>query len=258
MNSAATEFLTGLRMQVRLATAVPYNYIPAIVQPVAYLVILRGTRNMSRPATADELVIGVGLLAVWGTVLWTCGMMLRWDAATGVLNNVLATQIRPWLLLLGRGAGAGCFAVVAITCSLGVTLVITGTHLSGVIAADTLIAAPLTVISAAGLGLLFCSSLITSRRALRNLEILTYPFFIISGLLVPARSLPCPLNYAWIVIPLQWISRMLQGLASVDVARTALAAAMWLLLSIAYYCVGCWLLRRALERLRRTGTIEHV
>jgi ABC-2 type transport system permease protein len=255
---ARAQFVAGLRMQALLVASVPFNYVPAVVQPAVYLIVMGRAHSLDQPATADHLVVATGLLAIWGTTIWTCGMMLRWDAATGVLTNVLTTRATLWLVLLGRGVGAGCFSVVAVFVSLAVTAFASGARLSAAVFGQAIIAAPLAIVSAATLGLLFSSGLIASRRALRNLEIFTYPFFIISGLLIPAALLPGPLKYAWTVVSLQWINRLLDEVAAHNLGQAEIAGCMYLLLVGAYAVIGVLVLQRVLGRLRRTGTVDHV
>src|SRR5437870_2808070 len=115
-------FVAGFEMQLRLTRSVPFNYVPAMAQPAAYLMLSRGAHTLGQPESAARLILSVGLLAVWGTTIWTCGLMLRWDAGTGVLSQVLTMPVAPWLVLLGRGLGAGCFGVLAIGASLTVTV----------------------------------------------------------------------------------------------------------------------------------------
>src|SRR5262249_19231381 len=87
---------------------------------------------------------------------------------------------------------------------------------------------------------------------------LTYPFYILSGAVVPGALLPVWIRPLSRIVFLSWSSDLLRSaLLPTPPSDVALRLAMVLLLGSAAFGGGIWLVGRVLRRLRALGTMSY-
>ncbi len=96
-----------------------------------------------------------------------------------------------------------------------------------------------------------------SARILQNT--LSFPFFLLSGVLVPISYLPGWLQPASKAVFLSWSANLLRAAVSPGSARDTTGGLLAvLLLGLAGYAVGTLLIDRILRRARVTGTLARI
>lgn len=237
-------FLESARMQLRLVSRVPFNYVPSALQPATLLFLSRAALLSAPQGRVDESLQAIGLLSVWGSVVFSCGMFLHWDVLTGVLPGTLVTHARPQIVALGRTFGSAVFAVVIVAASLLITATALHLRLTVRLAMATASTMPLATVSAAALGLVLSAALIRHREAGHVVDALVYPIFIAGGLLIPPNLLPRAVWDVGALIPLRAINGFGEavtgarpGAAAGDLLQTLGTAAAYLLVG---WCLLTW------------------
>lgn len=109
--------------------------------------------------------------------------------------------------------------------------------------------------SASVLGMLLSCVFVLTRAAPRVAEALTYPVFILGGLVIPLSLLPSWVRPLSVVISLRWGGELLR--AASRGSAEELRAWVLLLTTTAAYATLAWLLfERVLRKARRDGTLE--
>lgn len=116
----------------------------------------------------------------------------------------------------------------------------------------------LTVIATSGTALIMSCTFVLARTARTFQNSLSYPFYVLGGVVVPVALLPDWLEPLSRAVYLSWASDLLRDtlapepLADPVVSLVAIGA-----LGLGGYLVGRWLLGRIEARVRRTGTLAY-
>jgi ABC-2 type transport system permease protein len=107
----------AMRTQTRSMRGSPVAVILGVVQPAVFLIVaLKAGQNLpARDST--QLVIGVGLTALWGGTIWSAGGILTGDRGNGTLARTVTGLRSPSVVFLGKclGATVRTTAIVAIS-----------------------------------------------------------------------------------------------------------------------------------------------
>jgi ABC-2 type transport system permease protein len=104
------------------------------------------------------------------------------------------------------------------------------------------------------MGYLLSPVFVLTRHATHVTAALTYPVFILSGLMIPSNLLPVPMTWLSRPISLFWANRFFTTLAQGSPDAMALVAVA--ALTAGYFWIGSALLDRLIDRARRAGTID--
>jgi ABC-2 type transport system permease protein len=184
---------------IRALTTSGFFVLISLLQPLIFATIAFYIfRSGHKPGTLLYAAIGAGLMGIWSSTLFGSGGAIQWQRWMGTLESLVVAP-PPFILVLApltvATSTVGLYA-------LGATLV-WGRVLFGVpidLAHPWLfvLAVPATVISLGFLGLLLASTFILYRHANALSNLLEYPIWLITGLLVPLSLLP-----GW-VHPISW------------------------------------------------------
>ena len=242
------------RAQVR-ARASAALVVVAIVQPATFLVVTLLASSGRAHVDPREVALGAGLTSLWGTTVWSAGAILRIERWQGTLPGILSRPAGLATVLAGKSLGATLYATVLIGATVSVVAAAFGHPLT--IERPLAFAAALaaTLVSAWTLGFLVACVFLLTRAAGRIAEALTYPVFILGGLLVPLSLLPEQVR------PLSWVVSLRWG---DDVIRAGAAGAPatarpWLLLAATtavYAAAARIVVGVVLERVRKEGTLD--
>jgi ABC-2 type transport system permease protein len=217
---------------------------PLIFATIAFYVFKSG----HKPGSLLYASIGAGLMGIWSSTLFGSGGAIQWQRWLGTLESLIVAP-PPFIFVLGpltvATATIGLYA-------LGATL-LWGRLLFGIplhLAHPWLfaLAVPTTVVSLGFLGLVLAATFILYRHANALSNLLEYPVWLITGLLVPLSLLP-----GW-VHPLSWFLAPTWGVRAIREA--ALGGdpvgpiGMCVALATVYLVLGAFLLR-LFERLAR-------
>ncbi|HEX4815171.1 MAG TPA: ABC transporter permease [Nonomuraea sp.] len=246
--------LAGARVQLKGESRMS-GVTAGVVQPAVFMTV---TMLAAGPGAAGgRTAIGCGLLGLWGAIVWKFGLVLRQERQRGILPGIVSRPAGLVVVLVGKSLGTVLRSVTLTVVTVAVVAALAG-HPVRVAAPVPFAAAALaTLVSAGALGLLLCSVFLLARSAVRIAETLTYPVFILGGLLVPTSLLPDWAERLSTVVSLRWAAELLLDAA----AGRPQQPGDWLLLlatSACYAVAAAVGLRVVLRKIRAEGTLELV
>lgn len=245
------------RMQILVIRSHAVIPLLTVAQPtVIYLVVSSGQSVSATGPQRSSLLIATLLTSLWGVTLWAAGGVLRREIFEGTLARNLTSVTDSRLVLLGK-----CFGSTLLAFGL-----LMGTGIVLAVAEDVRVrpgALPwlalgfcLVTISGTVLGFVLSSVFVLTRHAVRVTAALTYPVYILGGLLIPTALLPVQLAWISRLVSLYWANRFLGSSAEGRPRLGDLAASG--LLTAGYYAAGHVLFARIIRRARVRGTIDLV
>jgi ABC-2 type transport system permease protein len=244
---------TALRAEQQGMRSRPMVVVVAVVQPVALLAVVGGTRSVTL-SQASAVVSAVVLTAVWSATVWTAGGVLRRERAYGTLARSVTSMYSPSLVLFGRSLGATIFSVIGILASTAAVTALLGLRVSVPHPLWLLVALLVVIASGTALGMLLACLFLVTRHGLAWSGALIYPIFILGGLLIPPAALPEWLRWVPALLSLRWIHEFVVDISSGSVRLVPLGIAVTL--TVLYLVSAVGFLRVAVDAGRRRATLE--
>ena len=239
----------GWRFHVKSLTLSGFFILTSVLQPiifasVAYFMFQAG----ARPGTLLYVALGAGMMGIWSSTLFGSGGAIQWQRWQGTLEYCIAVP-PPFLLVI--------VPLTLATATIGLYS-LTATLLWGWLFFDVpmeiahplafAVALPVTVLGLGLLGLVLASTFILYRNANALSNLLEFPVWLATGLLVSLSLLP-----AW-VGPISWLLAPTWGINALREAAIAgnpwPEIAMCLVLGGVYLVIGHFALQH-FERLAR-------
>ncbi len=242
-------FATGFVLHFKNLSASPFMVVTAAVWPLVYatLAFLMFRATHQAPSLLYA-ALGAAVMGIWSTTATSAGGAVQQQRNWKVLELLVAAP-SPLILVLApitvAIAGIGVYSIV--------TTLLWGRLLFGVPfhvlhPALFLVSIPAAVLSIGLLGLVLASTLVLYREASAFSQMLEYPVWMITGMLIPLSLLP-----GWIH-PISWMLAPTWGMRAVR--RAALGGSvgtpllMCVLLTVVYTVLAVVLLHH-FERLAR-------
>ena len=242
-------FATGFALHFKNLSASPFMVVTAAVWPLVYatLAFLMFRATHQAPSLLYA-ALGAAVMGIWSTTATSAGGAVQQQRNWKVLELLVAAP-SPLILVLApitvAIAGIGVYSIV--------TTLLWGRLLFGVPfhvlhPALFLVSIPAAVLSIGLLGLVLASTLVLYREASAFSQMLEYPVWMITGMLIPLSLLP-----GWIH-PISWVLAPTWGMRAVR--RAALGGSvgtpllMCVLLTVVYTVLAVVLLHH-FERLAR-------
>jgi ABC-2 type transport system permease protein len=247
--------LMGTLYHYKNATQSLFFILTSILQPVIFASIAFFMfREGGHPATLLYAALGAGLMGIWSTTLFGCGGAIQWQRFQGTLEMLVVAPAPLPAVLLGitlATAGTGAYAMLA-TLIWGWLLF--GVPLTFASPLVFLVAVVVTVVSLGLLGLVLASSFVLYRHANALSNLLEYPVWLVSGLLVPISLLPGwshPIGY---VLAPTWGVMAVRAAALGGNALGPIAAC--IVLSLVYLLLATVLLQYVERLARRDASLS--
>lgn len=252
-------FATAVRMQLRLARSSPDTFLVCLTAPLLTVVFLAVSDSAGRTDLSPYAVVAPTLMSLWMLSLFTAGELISEERAIGTLEGLVAAPASLGVVVLGRLCAVTAIGLVAFAESWLTAGLVFGRWLAlphpVATLACLLVTGPATAATASILSSLFV--LMPSARIVQNT--LSYPFYLLSGVLVPVSHLPVWLRPAARVVFLSWSSDLLRdSLAPAPPAYLLPRLVVIVALGAAGAALGLALLHRVLTTVRRLGTLSHV
>lgn len=250
--------IAGLVFQLRTMRRSPDQFLALVTAPLMTLVLLSITRHAGRDDLAGYAVVAPALIALWQMALLTAGEVVANERDNGSLEGLVATPAPFAAVITGRVAAVTLVSLLGFAESwLSARLVLGVTVHVGHPGWFALTVAA-TALAMAGTAGLMSAVFVLTRSARTFQNSLSYPFYVLGGVVVPVSMLPGWLEPVTRVVFLSWSSDLLRdavGAATVTDPWPRLAAVTGL--GVLGYVGGLVMLRRAVDRVRKTGTIGH-
>jgi ABC-2 type transport system permease protein len=218
---------------------------PVIFASIAFFMV--GTGSSS--GTLLYVALGAGLMGIWSSTLFGSGGAIQWQRWQGTLELIVAAPAPFVFCLLPLTVATSSIGLYSIVATLFWGRIFFGMPLDFAHPLQLAVALPVTVLSLGMLGLVLASTFVLARNANAFSNLLEYPVWLATGLLVPLSLLP-----QW-VTPISWVLAPTWGIEAIrDAAIGGSSAwppiAMCATLGIAYLALGTLFLRN-FERLAR-------
>ena len=243
-------FAIGWLFHLKSLTNSLFFILIAVIQPVifasiAFFMFEAGTRE----GTLLYVALGAGLMGIWSSTLFGSGGAIQWQRWQGTLEVLIASPASFLLVLAPLTLATATVGLYSIAMTLVWGRIFFGVPLEFAHPVQLAVALPATVVSLGLLGLVLASTFVLYRNANAFANLLEYPIWLITGLLVPLALLP-----GW-VAPLSWALAPTWGVRAIRDAAFGGSAwpeiAMCAALGAVYLVLGAIFLRN-FERLARS------
>ncbi|HET6381161.1 MAG TPA: ABC transporter permease [candidate division Zixibacteria bacterium] len=243
---------------LRSFLASEFFILTAILQPVifasiAFFLFRAGGANAGEQ-TLLFAALGTGMMGVWSTTLFGCGGAIQWHRWEGTLELLVAAPSRYDMVLLGQTLGAATFGFYSIVATLIWGMVLFGMPLNAAYPLLLPVALAVAIVSLGCLGMLLATSFVLYRHANALSNLLEYPIWIVTGMVVPLAALPGWLGpISWVLVP-TWAMEAIRG-SAMGASPPLLAIGICLVLATVYYLLARRVLRYVLDKARRDATL---
>lgn len=243
-------FWRGWLFSMKNLSTSGFFILVAVLQPLIFATIaFYMFRSGANGESLLYVALGAGLMGIWSATLFGSGGLIQWERYQGTLELLMAAPVPFVLILLPASVANASIGMYSLSATLlwGWLLF----EVPFVVADPVLFAAaiPITVLGLGMMGLLLASTFVLYRNANALSNLLEYPVWLVTGLLVPISLLPgwaTPIS--WVLAP-SWGIRGLRG-AALGEGDPALYLATTIGLGLVYLAVGTVFLAH-FERLAR-------
>jgi len=239
----------GWKFHVKSLTLSGFFILTSVIQPiifasVAYFMFEAG----ARAGTLLYVALGAGMMGIWSSTLFGSGGAIQWQRWQGTLEYCIAVPPPFLLVIVPLTLATATIGLYSLSATLLWGWLFFDVPLSVADPMAFVVALPVTVIGLGLLGLVLASSFILYRHANALSNLLEYPVWLATGLLVSLSLLP-----AW-VGPISWVLAPTWGINALR--ESAIAGNAWpeigmcVLLGGVYLVIGHFLLQH-FERLAR-------
>lgn len=248
-------FVAGVQRQTMILRHLP-DYLSFIaMSPLSSIMFIAIVRSVGRDDLGINALIGVSIITTWQTGLFVAGDTLARDRQMGLFELSMAAPISLGTMVLGRLIVSTTYSFIPFLVNIAVAHLVFGPDVVDV-SRPAALALVLAASWFASLGALLCmcSIAVLSGRSTALTNGLSYPLFLISGIVVPVSLLPDWVRPISSILFMRWSAEGLRRAAAGDggIASTTL----WLVVTgLAMLAVGHRLLGVVSDRMRRTGKV---
>lgn len=249
-----SSFIAGWRRQWDILTNQPDYWTSILTNPLLAVVFLAIVRNAGRDDLLGHAVLAPAFLGMWYMALSVSGEAVARDRDFGILEPSLATPSSYALATAGRVGLVTVVSLIGFVESWLVALALFRVAIP--IAHPVAFISGLLVTSFAmtGTALAMSALFIRSTSVRRFQNSLSYPFYVLGGILVPVSLLPEWIQPLSRIVFLSWSSDLLRdSLSSDQVAGLAVRLVAIFLLGVLAFWGGARLIDRMIDRVRQSG-----
>jgi ABC-2 type transport system permease protein len=244
-------FAKGWAFHLKTLTSSGFFVLVSVIQPIIFASIAFFMYEQgSKSGTLLYVALGAGLMGIWSSTLFGSGGAIQWQRWQGTLEILIAAPAPFLLVLVPLTLATASIGLYSIVGTLVWGRIFFGVPLDFAHPLQLVVALPVTVLSLGLLGLMLASTFVLYRQASAFSNLLEYPVWLITGLLVPLSLLP-----GW-VTPISWLLAPTWGVKAIRDAAIAGNPSAWPaigmcgLLGAAYLVLG-WFFMQNFERLAR-------
>jgi ABC-2 type transport system permease protein len=253
-----SSFLGAFRFQLQVIRSEPDYLLPLLVSGLYAVVFLTIVRHAGRDDLLANALVAPVLIGLWGLSLSISGEIVDVERWNGTLELTIAAPAGLAFVVLARTLavttlGLVVFAEIWLLARVGFGVEIAVRHPGAFVL--TLLA---TALAMAGTALTMAALFVLTRSARTFQNSLSFPFYVLGGVLVPVSFLPGWLQPITKGVFLSWSSDLLRStLHAGTIHHLGFRLAMVLALGGCGYALGGWMMERFLRRVRATGDLGH-
>jgi ABC-2 type transport system permease protein len=244
------------RYQLVVLRRTPDRLLPLATVPLFTAAFLAITQHAGRADLAVNGVLGAALIGIWTSALYVSGDIIEMERASGTLEGHVAAPASFTLVVLARIGTVTAVSFLGLAESVLVAWVFYG--LPTTVYHKALFAVTLVCTWAA----MACTATIMSglfvlARSVRTLQnSFSYPFYLLSGAVVPITLLPGWLQPLSRIVFLSWAADLLREcLRPGPTPRAIWQVVAVMALAAGGLAAGMWSISTILRRLRSLGTV---
>ncbi len=248
-------FYAGWLFHLKTLTNSTFFLLIAVLQPVIFASIAFFMfRSGSRGGTLLYAALGAGLMGIWSSTLFGSGGAIQWQRWQGTLEILIAAPAPFLVVLVPLTLATASIGLYSICATLLWGRLFFGVPLHFAHPVELAIALPTTVITLGLMGLVLASTFVLYRHATAFSNLLEYPVWLVTGLLVPLSLLPGWVSWiAWVLAP-SWGIRAIRD-AAFGGSSAWPAIGMCAALGVAYLVLGSFCLRNFEKLARERATL---
>lgn len=251
--------LAALRLQAQIFRSDPDNFMPLAVTPLWTILFLEIVRHADRDDLAPYALMAPVLITLWQLSLMNSGEVVEGDRGQGTLELAVAAPTAYATVVLGRVLAVSLLSLLAFVEVWLVAWAVFGVSVDVHHPAAFTATVVVTALASAGTAAIMASLFIVTRSPRTFQNSLSYPFYVLGGVLVPASFLPDWLEPLSSAVFLSWSADLLRaGLRPEAVDDLAFRLAVVLALGAVGFAIGFVLLARMLRRARQAGSLALV
>lgn len=248
----------GMARELRELRRSPDRLMALVTAPMLTLVFLAIMVHAGRRDLASFAVLAPALLVLWQMALQTSGDTVDSERENGSLEALVVAPAPFSAVITGRIAAVTAVSLLGFLESWLMAGLVFGVWVEVHHPVVLVLAVLATGYATAGSALALAALFVRTRAARAFQNSLTYPVYVLGGVMVPVSYLPDWLEPLTRLVFLSWASDLMRATLAADpVPDVALHLGVILLLGTIGAVVGAVLVRRALVEVRQTGTIGH-
>lgn len=246
----------GIWRQARLLARVPDYASFIAMSPLSTIMFVAIMRSAGRDDLGINAVIGVSLITCWQTGLFIAGDTLAVDRQFGVFELNLAAPVSIERVVFGRVVVSTTYSFIPFGASVVTARLVFGSDVVDVAnPARMLLVTIFTWFAALGAFLCMSSIFVLSGRSTALSNGLSYPLFLVAGVVVPVAFLPGSIQTISSVVFMSWAADGMRTTANGTEDSIADNLAMLTALGTVMLVLGVVLLRLVIDRMRWTGQV---
>jgi ABC-2 type transport system permease protein len=254
MRRAIRLFWTGWLFDVKQMTLSGFFMLNATISPVIFATIAYYMfESGARAGSLLYAALGAGMMGIWSSVLFGSGGLIQWQRWQGTLEYMIGTPPRLINVVLPMTIATASIGLYSMASTLLWGWAIFDLPLDFAHPVWFVTALVAAIISLGLLGLILSSTFVLLRNANSLANLLEYPVWLVTGLLISLSLLP-----GW-TRPISWVLAPTWGIKAIREAALggdpAPAIAACLLLGLVYLVIGHFTLGYFEVRARRSATL---
>ena len=207
---SARLFAIGWLFHLKTLTTSLFFVLVSVLQPVIFASIaFFMVESGNQAGTLLYVALGAGLMGIWSATLFGSGGAIQWQRWQGTLELMVGAPPPLVAILLPLTVATATIGIYSVVATLAWGRLFFGMPLDFAHPFQLALALPTTILSLGMLGLLLASTFVLYRQANAFSNLLEYPVWLATGLLVPLSLLP-----GW-VTPISWILSPTWGMRAV-------------------------------------------
>lgn len=251
-------FLAGVRIQFWLIRRQPDSLLTLCTMPFTAVILLSVVIHATRPDLVANALLAPALIGLWGFSTGLASEVMQAESWNGTLEPAMATPSDLHPMFFGRICAVMGLGVLPLAETWLLGKVFFG--VAPVVHHPWLFAATMafSIFAMAGTSMLLAAALLLTRNGGIYQNFLSFPIYILSGVMVPVTFLPAFLQPLSHLVFLSWSANLMRDC----LAPGAVSGAGWRLLAIAVLGVaglvgGRLLLRAVLRRVHELGSVTY-